>query len=102
MAVSFQFQGGGEGLELHGVVCVVTGKGGGSETKAYALVDGRSVFGSMPFFFKMYSKTIWGMPPALPPRTFFPFKFSHWKSGSGSRPTRKFPALWVSWAKFTA
>ena len=41
MAVSFQLQGGGEGLELHGVVCVVAGKGSGSEAEVYALVDGK-------------------------------------------------------------
>ena len=43
-----------------------------------------------------------GMPPARPPKTFFPMRFSHLKSASGVRPTRKFPARWVSWAKFTA
>ncbi len=40
--------------------------------------------------------------PARPPRTFFPRSFSHLKSASGSRPTKKFPARCVSWAKFTA
>ena len=41
------------------------------------------------------------IPPARPPNTFVPSRFSHLKSASGFLPTRKFPARWVSWAKLT-
>ena len=52
----------------------------------------RSFCGSSPFLRRMYSKTISGMPPLRPPRTFFPFRSSHLKSGISSLATRKFPA----------
>ena len=61
----------------------------------------RSVAGSIWFWFKIYSNTISGMPPFLPPMTFLPFRSSHLKSLISSLATRKFPARWVSWAKFT-
>ena len=40
-------------------------------------------------------------PPLRPPRTFFPFRSSHLKSGISSLTTRKLPARWVNCAKFT-
>ena len=40
-------------------------------------------------------------PPLRPPKTFLPFRSSHLKSGISSLATRKFPARWVSCAKFT-
>ena len=57
--------------------------------------------GLIPFLDRIYSKTISGMPPALPPSTFLPLSMLHWKFSTGCLATRKFPARWVSWAKLT-
>ena len=72
------------------------------EPKSIFCTISTSFLQSILFFFKMYSRSICGMPPALPPMIVFPFTSLHLKLLILSLETRKLPARCVSCAKLTA
>lgn len=65
-------------LEFNSKIALPAGEGRGGGTKVNALVDIQIGFGVDVILFQdIYSNTIWGIPPALPPRTSLPFSISH-------------------------